>query len=215
MKLEKRFVQLSLSLLILPLCGCASSKLSSAKVGKEITPGMARIHFKRSYSIVGAANSFYVLDWGTGIQYDTVMGAGPNSDAATSKDGDKYEAMVLALTQEKADAGKCVALRGTAHVDVVADATTGVPKPICTHRDLLGQNVYTHESGTLSGRLNAALIGRIGPGATLTWDRPPGIARFKVDLAGQSSPAIPLEAGKEYRVVFHYIGGKFDVKEGR
>lgn len=186
--------------------------------------------------MLGAAVTEYWIDWGEGAPLNALVRQFPT--APQQRRGGIYEHPArkgegnpLDSTQRMEQMFRPIRrpispIHGT-HVDLLRGGATDEPWFVHLSRFRYSDGLTNWtptsprslvESLVLDWPPDAYLVGRLGGGGTLVWDRPPGTLDVDIFTNGYLSPTslnMTLEPGKTYHIDFEYTlsGRQFSVRE--
>jgi hypothetical protein len=192
--------------LLIPLCGCVSTvhDLPPAAVA-PMKPGLARIEIYRAKSMIGGATADYLIDLGASGERNGTMLQFPKllkSVLGRPQDAEPLDTLLQVRRESRRGEGVVIHYLVGAH-DVRIDRGISFNDPTIVR---LGTPVKPNREGQLRIEtlpFNVSVVGKIGAGGALIWDRSPGLVDLEI---------VSLEVGG---LLIHPDGGKFTVEAGK
>jgi hypothetical protein len=205
------------TLLVFVLCwglsGCAGTKPMLSEAEQKRNPNSATIYLHRKNSITGGFSADYWIDWGEGARwnamiYDFHTNAFPKRELSPTMER-------LSLTLEDLVPIKRADVRNPIVVDFLLVKTAPGEEECLRYGRL---HNFSPQIGLPmpEWQPNASVVGKVGPGATLTWNRPAGTIDLDFMRASElvrTPVRLAVEAGKTYHIEYT-MGLKFMVREG-
>lgn len=195
---------LQLILLCGGLCGCASTKPILSEADQNRDPNSATIYVHRKSSITGGFSADHWIDWGDGAVRNAVV-----MQYAT----DPYNLALRGYIPPLQDLEpiKRAKVRSATWVDFFAIGTNEGREYV-----RFPEGHMLSLPSTIHWQPNACYVGKLGPGGTLVWRRPPGTLDMDFMRAAElvrTPVSLAVKAGKTYHI-YYTMGLKFTIKEG-
>jgi len=192
--------------LVISLFGCVSTvhDLPPAAVA-PLKPGLARIEIYRGKSMIGGATADYLLDLGADGERNGTMLQFPKllkGIFGGKEDAETLDTLLQVKRENRRGEGVVIHYLVGAH-DVRIDRGVNFNDPTIVR---LGTPAKPNREGQLRIEtlpLNVSVVGKIGAGGSLIWDRSPGLVDLEI---------VSLEVGG---LLIHPDGGKFTVEAGK
>jgi hypothetical protein len=182
--------------------------------------GMARIIFTRLPSMMGAAVIHVVVDNGDSANFNarTLQNKTFPIEKGNFDVGMNVRLMYLKLNEKDSKVIVGKALKSDLRVNTPFKIDSfpelaAIPGPFPYFVSNSVPYYYICTSGIT---MNTRVVGAVGSGTTICWDRPAGVMMLQdITSGGDQAFALPfkVEAGKTYTVSYTYMKALFEIKE--